>query len=73
MKWIAIWGIVSIVSCLLAGLLAAMKNRDHSGWMGWTFVFPPLVLVLLFLPRNPGPRPVRPTVDEEEQRSLSGQ
>lgn len=73
MKWIAIWGIVSIVSCLLAGLLAATKNRDHSSWMGWTFVLPPLVLVLLFLPRNPGPPPRRPTVDEEEQRSLTGQ
>lgn len=72
MKWIAIWGVVSIVSCLLAGLLAAMKNRDHSRWMAWTFVLPPLLLVLLVLPRYQGVRPPRPTLDEEERRSLSG-
>jgi len=72
MKWIAIWGVIAITACLLAGVLAAMKNRDHSPWMAWTFIFPPLVLVLLLLPRYRGVRPPRPSIDEQEHRSLSG-
>lgn len=65
-KWIAIWGMVSTVAALAAAALAGAKRRDHSAWAAWTFVFPPLVLVLLAMPSNPGPRPRRPTLDEED-------
>jgi len=71
MKWIAIWGVVSLASSLLAGLLAGVKNRDWSSWMAWSFILPPLMLIVLVMPRNKGPRPRRPSVDEEEKRSYT--
>lgn len=69
MKWIAIWGLAAVSACVLAGLLAGVKNRDHSSWMAWCFLVPPLVLVLLVLPRAKGVRPRRLSIDEEERRS----
>ncbi len=65
-KTVAIWGLVAISSAILAGVLAAYKRLDHSWWASWSFVFPPMLLVLLFVPRNKGPRPHRPTLDEQE-------
>jgi hypothetical protein len=66
-KIIAIWGIVSIASAVLAGIIAGIKRRDHSFWAAWSFLFPPMLLVLLVMPSNKGPRPRRPGVDEQEQ------
>ena len=66
-KVIAIWGIVAIASALLAGIIAGMKRRDHSFWAAWSFLFPPMLLILLIMPTNRGPRPRR-RVDELEQR-----
>ena len=65
-KIIAIWGLIALAATLAAGILAGMKNRDHSFWMGWTFIVPPMVLVLALLPVRTGPRPRRPTLDEED-------
>ena len=45
-KIIVVWGIFAIAAAALAGVLAGVKNRDYSFWMAWSFVFPPLVLVL---------------------------
>lgn len=70
MQWIVIWGVSALAACLLAGLLAGIKNRDWSSWMAWSFIFPPLVIVLLLMPSNKGPRPRRPSLDEEERQSL---
>lgn len=67
-KWIAIWGIISVAASIAAAVLAASKRRDHSAWAAWCFVLPPLLLVLLVLSTNPGPRPHRPTLDEEDMR-----
>lgn len=61
---IATWGVVAIGACLLAGLLAWIKNRNASVWMGWSFLLPPLVLVLAVLPAHKGARPRQPTSDE---------
>lgn len=65
---ITIWGIVALSAAAIAGVLAGIKNRDYSFWMGWSFVLPPLVIVLLFLPRLSGPRPRQPSLDELDQR-----
>ena len=59
LQYIAIWGFTALVSAALAGILAGVKNRDHSFWMAWSFVVPPMVLILAVMPRREGPRPVR--------------
>jgi hypothetical protein len=67
-KAIAIWGIVAIASAALAGVLAGIKRRDASFWAAWSFLVPPMLLVLLLVPSNKGPRPRRPGIDELENR-----
>ena len=67
-KVIAIWGIVAIASAIIAGVLAGTKRRDHSFWAAWSFLFPPMLLVLLLMPTNKGPRPRKPGIDELEER-----
>lgn len=69
MKVIAIWGIIAIVSAALAGVIAGYKRRDHSWWVAWTFLLPPMLVVLLLMPRNTGARPRRPTLDEQDAHS----
>jgi hypothetical protein len=64
---IAIWGIVSIASALLAAVVAGAKRRDHSFWAAWSFLFPPMLLILLVMPSNPGPRPRRPSLEETDR------
>lgn len=65
---IAIWGIFALTGALAGGILAAVKNRDHSAWAAWCFVFPPAVVALILLSRNPGPRPKRPSMDQDDDR-----
>ncbi len=55
---------------LSADLLAGAKNRDYSFWIAWCFVLPPLVFILLLLPRYQGPRPRQPRLDESEERGF---
>ena len=63
MTWAAIIGVTMLGSAALAGLLAYLKNRDYSVWMGWGFVFPPILLVFLMMSKRAGPRPRQPTLD----------
>jgi hypothetical protein len=63
---IAFWGIISIVSAVIAGITAGLKRRDHSFWAAWSFLFPPMLLLLLCMRTNQGPRPRRPGLDELE-------
>jgi hypothetical protein len=65
---IAIWGIVAVVASVLAGIVAGAKRRDHSFWAAWSFLVPPMLLILLVMPSNKGPRPRRPSIDEAEER-----
>ena len=65
---IAIWGIVAVVASVLAGIVAGAKRRDHSFWAAWSFLLPPMLLILLVMPSNKGPRPKRPSIDEVEER-----
>lgn len=66
MNWIVAWGLLAIGSAAMAGFVAAWKNRDYSFWMAWSFVLPPLLIWLLLMPKNAGPRPRRPSIDEIE-------
>ncbi len=68
MGGIVVWGGVAVASGIVGGLLAGVKNRDYSSWIAWCFVLPPLVLVLLLLPRYQGLRPRQPRLDEGEER-----
>jgi hypothetical protein len=65
-KWIVVWGGVSILAAVVAGFVAAYKRRDISSWAAWCFLFPPLVIVVFLLSTNPGPRPRRPSFDDED-------
>ena len=65
---IAVWGVVSIVSSILAAIVAGMKRRDHSFWAAWSFLVPPMLLILLVIPSNKGPRLRRPSIDEVEEQ-----
>jgi hypothetical protein len=65
-KVIVIWGVVALAAAIGAAVLAGARNRDHSAWAAWCFIIPPLILVLLFLPTNRGPRPRRRSMDDED-------
>ncbi len=70
MGGIVVWGGVAVASGIVGGLLAGVKNRDYSSWIAWCFVLPPLVFVLLLLPRYQGLRPRQPRLDESEERGF---
>jgi hypothetical protein len=63
---VSIWGVAALSGAGIAGILAAMKNRDYSVWMGWGFLFPPVILIYALLPKKAGPRPRQPTLDESD-------
>ena len=67
-KFIAIWGVVAIACAVIAGIVAGTKRRNYSFWAAWSFLFPPMLLVLLLVPANKDPRPHRPSLDELEER-----
>lgn len=67
MTYIAYWGLTAIAALLIAGILAVRKNRDYSFWMAWSFLVPPLVVLLAAMPKLGGPPPRRKSLDEEDQ------
>lgn len=67
---IALWGILALGSAIAGGILAAARNRDHSWWAAWCFVFPPMLVLLILLPRNTGPRPQRRSLDDEDRELI---
>ena len=42
----------ALVAGTLAGIIAPRKGRSTGFWTTATFLFPPLLLVLIFLPRG---------------------
>ncbi len=64
-KIITIWGLTAIATTLIAGALAAFKNRDISYWMGWCFVLPPMIVALIMIPKLAEPKPRRREEDDE--------
>lgn len=69
-QFVAIYGIVMLAAAVCAGIIAGMKRRDWSFWATLSFIVPPALVLLLMMPKNPGPRPRRPGFDEEEERQL---
>lgn len=67
MLGIVIWGTIAIASGILGAIFAGWKNRDISAWAAWCFILPPAVLALALTTRRQGPRPRRPTLDEEDR------
>lgn len=72
MQWIVIWGAVSLVSAALAAVFAGQKNRNVSFWTAWCFLVPPLVIWLMLMPRNTGPRPKPKPLDDLDSPSGGG-
>lgn len=70
LRGIVIWGGIALASGIAGGLLAGVKNRDYSAWIAWCFILPPLVLVLLVVPKLQGPRPRQPRLDADENHSF---
>lgn len=68
LMFIVLVSTVMVLSGILGGVIAGLKNRDYSSWIAWCFLIPPAIIVLLFLPTLKGPRPRRPTMDEEDAR-----
>lgn len=68
-RGIVVWGLAALAAAIIGGILAGVKNRDYSFWIAWCFVLPPMVVVLLMMPRHEGPRPRRPSLDEQERRA----
>ncbi len=66
---IAIWGATALLASVLGGIIAYAKRRDHSAWAAWCFLLPPLVLWIALMPKNPGERPRKPTLDEEDREA----
>ncbi|MEL7048577.1 MAG: hypothetical protein AAFO75_06385 [Pseudomonadota bacterium] len=65
--WIVGWGLIATGAAAIAGILASVRNRDYSFWIAWTFIFPPMLLILATLPPFKGERPKRRSLDEEDQ------
>lgn len=70
LRGIVIWGGVALASGVAGGVLAGVKNRDYSAWIAWCFILPPLVFVLLLMPKFQGPRPRQPRLDAEEHHGF---
>jgi hypothetical protein len=66
-QFIAIYGSLAVLCSVLAGLIAYVKRRDPSYWIGTSFIFPPAVLMLLLMKKNTGARPIRPSLDSEDR------
>lgn len=70
LRGIVIWGGVALASGAAGAALAGVKNRDLSAWIAWCFLLPPLVFVLLLLPKRQGPRPRQPRLDAGEEHGF---
>jgi hypothetical protein len=66
-QFIAVYGTIAVVCSVLAGIIAYVKRRDPSYWIGTSFIFPPALIMLLLMKKNAGPRPTRPTLDSEDR------
>ena len=69
MQWIVIWATSAVAAAALAAVFAGMKNRGLSYWVASCFLFPPLVIWLMLMPKHHGERPRQPSLDEIDRRT----
>lgn len=59
MSWapliIALYGIVVLVAAIYAYIIAPSRGCRADVWSAWSFLFPPLVLILRSMPRRQPP------------------
>ena len=67
-RWIVIWAAVATLAAIACGFIANAKNRNASMWAAWGFLVPPVLVLLLLLPRNRGMRASTPTFDDEDRK-----
>lgn len=65
-KIIVIWGLTAIAAAVLSGILAAIKNRNVSYWMGWSFILPPMLVALVLIPSLKEPRRTQSHVHDDD-------
>jgi hypothetical protein len=70
-RFIAFYGLFALFSAIAAGVLAGFKRRDHSFWAAWTFIVPPMLILLVLMPKNEGPRPRRPSFDDDDHKEAA--
>ena len=68
-EWITLIGITAIVCAILAALIAPYKHRSSSAWAASSFLFPPALIVLLFLGKS-RTGPYRPKDDDDDPRGI---
>ena len=56
-QYVMIIGLVSLLSAVIGALVAKFKRRGADVWGFACFMFPPLLLLLILLPKNTEPRP----------------
>jgi len=61
-------GLTMIVAALISFFLAKVKRRNGDGWAFASFLFPPLLIVLLLLPKAELPYEVQR--DEKRRKHL---
>jgi hypothetical protein len=71
-KFIAVYGSIAFIAAIVAAVIAAIKRRDYSYWATVTLLFPPMLAVLLIMPKNGGPRRGRESLEAQEERQLAG-
>ena len=67
-----IWGVSAVGAAALAAVFAGQKNRDYSYWIAWCFLFPTLVIWLMLMPKQQGPRPRQPRLDNADREGGGG-
>lgn len=55
-QYVVIIGIVCLMSAAIGGVTAKFKRRGADVWAFACFIFPPLLLILMFLPKNTEPQ-----------------
>jgi hypothetical protein len=66
-KWIVVWAATAITASIFGGVTASAKRRDWSVWAAWCFLLPPVLILLLLIPRNTGPPPRPRSLDDYER------
>jgi hypothetical protein len=66
-KIIAVYGMVALAAYFAAQVVASLKRRNGNAWGLASFLVPPALLVLAFLPAIATPRLQKLTWDERER------